>query len=669
MPGNDIEYKVGAKFTGDSELKRAAAGVDALSRGVASGTGVVAGARNAWGNLALGLGVAGAAFWAAEKAAGQVYATLKQGAQLQTTIERFDKLAASIGTTADVMLGKLREATRGMIDDATLMASASQIVSLGLATNEEQVVRLATVVGTLGWDMQQVILTFANLSTMRLDALGLSVDSVKSKAKELEAQGYSAADAFKEAVIQAGEAKLDVGGVSEAEQSFKQAEAAVANFKNAILESAIATLDQAGAFDALSASAQALTFSSQFRAEIAAMREEGKLTWGQWFELINMLGAHDQAAASAALNQYKLAEAQVATGAATRGASSEWVSWAQQVAMAKQLSATEFAEWLALMAEGTGMTIAGLNRQETGFIQWSNTIVEAASQADRALANAGNAWASRNNEGWAGDRQARRDANLAFVRHDPDFTSAGALTRATMAYDTATSAARSYGGAVGYVSEQEQEAAAARQRFVAAFNQELLGKPEDGLIGAEGTVNVEAMNRALYEQVQVAGASAATLALLGVATGQFSEEQAEAALKAAILQEQINSIADAVVGGKITLEQALAQLSTAQASLNQADLINVAEGLADVPAEERTVNVEADVAAAEKDIGAVQSSLSVLTEEPYLTTLDADIAALLSGTDAAKRAIESVPSAFTVTVNWAQIGGDLFAALRQLGVI
>jgi len=156
---------------------------------------------------------------------------------------------------------------------------------------------------------------------------------------------------------------------------------------------------------------------------------------------------------------------------------------------------------------------------------------------------------------------------------------------------------------------------------------------------------------------------------LGVATGQFSEEQAEAALKAAILQEQINSIADAVVGGKITLEQALAQLSTAQASLNQADLINVAEGLADVPAEERTVNVEADVAAAEKDIGAVQSSLSVLTEEPYLTTLDADIAALLSGTDAAKRAIESVPSAFTVTVNWAQIGGDLFAALRQLGVI
>ena len=71
-------------------------------------------------------------------------------------------------------------------------------------------------------------------------------------------------------------------------------------------------------------------------------------------------------------------------------------------------------------------------------------------------------------------------------------------------------------------------------------------------------VNVEAMNSALYRQVEAAGASAATLALLGIATGQFSEEQAEAALKAAILQEQINKIAESVVSGKITLEQALA---------------------------------------------------------------------------------------------------------------
>jgi hypothetical protein len=95
--------------------------------------------------MATGLAVASAAFVGVGLAAQQAYATLRAGAELQTTTERFGKLAASIGTTADVMLGKLREATKGMISDAELMASASGIVSLKLADNEEQVVRLATV--------------------------------------------------------------------------------------------------------------------------------------------------------------------------------------------------------------------------------------------------------------------------------------------------------------------------------------------------------------------------------------------------------------------------------------------------------------------------------------------------------------------------------------------
>ena len=161
------------------------------------------------------------------------------------------------------MLGKLRTATKGMISDAELMASASGIVSLKLADNQEQVVRLATVVGTLGWDMQQVILTFANLSTMRLDALGLSVDEVKQKQKELMDQGMSTAAAFKEAVIQAGEARLDVGGVSESEQAFKKAEAAVLNFKNSLLLSTVATLEQAGAIDAISDAANRMSLLQQ----------------------------------------------------------------------------------------------------------------------------------------------------------------------------------------------------------------------------------------------------------------------------------------------------------------------------------------------------------------------------------------------------------------------
>jgi len=192
-----VSYEVAAKFTGEGELRRGAAEFDRLadkSKAALTTTtaqGPIAAAGNAWRGMAVGLGVAGAAYFAVSQAAERAYATLRAGAELQTTTERFGKLAAQINSTGDALLGKLREATKGMISDAELMASASGIVSLRLADNEEQVVRLATVVGTLGWDMQQVILTFANLSTMRLDALGLSVDEVKAKQKELMEQAQS----------------------------------------------------------------------------------------------------------------------------------------------------------------------------------------------------------------------------------------------------------------------------------------------------------------------------------------------------------------------------------------------------------------------------------------------------------------------------------------------
>src|SRR5690606_32853406 len=106
----------------------------------------------------------------------------------------------------------LRSATQGMISDANLMASASQIISLGLMDTEDGVVRLARVVGELGWNMNQVILTFANNSEMRLDALGLSISDVDERTKKFVASGYSIEDAFDMAVLEAGEARVRLLG-------------------------------------------------------------------------------------------------------------------------------------------------------------------------------------------------------------------------------------------------------------------------------------------------------------------------------------------------------------------------------------------------------------------------------------------------------------------------
>jgi hypothetical protein len=655
-----VTYEVAARFTGEGELRRGAAEFDRLAdKGKAAlstttAGGPIAAAGNAWRGMATGLAVASAAFVGVGLAAQQAYATLRAGAELQTTTERFGKLAASIGTTADVMLGKLREATKGMISDAELMASASGIVSLKLADNEEQVVRLATVVGTLGWDMQQVILTFANLSTMRLDALGLSVDEVKQKQKELMDQGMSSAAAFKEAVIQAGEARLDVGGVSESEQAFKQAEAAVTNFKNAVLESTIATLSQAGAFESLAATANNIQLATDFRGELAALREEGAITTVEWLGLLNTLSQSGAAAAEVELAGILMRDSLTDTDDEINQQLGSWQVWARTVAIQTGYAAQTAA--------------ANMNAIFTGLLGISNGLGDTSAflpQADEFDYLAAGARAGKDyRSGLAIEaRQARIDRNLQFVRHDPDFIATGREVRNEMEY--ATAAAYGYSGALGAMSSAEQEAADAHSRFLSSFNEELRAKPEDGLYNAEGVANVEAVNKALYEQVAAAGASAATLALLGVATGQFTQEQAEAALKAAVLQEQIRAIAASVAAGDLSIGDALGQLNQAREALDASNLAAVAgTGEGGV-----SIAVTADTSTAETNLDGTAAQLDALTSEEYIATVGMDINAVIEGTTEAGRLISSLPDTKTLTIRWEQSGADVIAALRALGII
>lgn len=165
-----------------------------------------------WTELMSKVNAAKAAFTMVEGAIRTTWDALNEGAQLELTAQRFDKLAASVGSSGDHMLDALQKTTRGMMSSADLMANAGQIISLGLGKNEEEVVRLSTVVAKLGWNMQQVILTFANQSEKRLDSLGLSIEDVRTRAAALEAQGYSMEKAFSLAVIEAGEAKIRLLG-------------------------------------------------------------------------------------------------------------------------------------------------------------------------------------------------------------------------------------------------------------------------------------------------------------------------------------------------------------------------------------------------------------------------------------------------------------------------
>jgi hypothetical protein len=658
-----VTYEVAARFTGEGELRRGASEFDRLadkSKAALSTTtagGPIAAAGNAWRGMATGLAVASAAFVGVGMAAQQAYATLRAGAELQTTTERFGKLAASIGTTADVMLGKLREATKGMISDAELMASASGIVSLKLADNEEQVVRLATVVGTLGWDMQQVILTFSNLSTMRLDALGLSVDEVKQKQKELMDQGMSAAAAFKEAVIQAGEARLDVGGVSESEQAFKQAEAAVTNFKNALLQSTIATLDQAGAFDGLSDAANRMMLIQQLTELDAKAREMG-LQFDSSFERLVRSGN------LARMSTEELRAEVIRVDNALSANQDSWVRTGDVAVAAMKHARAEArqvaAELNALFLEITGL--AGIELDWAGGIGEGFDYLAAGAQAGRAFQQQ-QALLDQRDEIM---RQAGQPGSLGFM-YGQQYGGWDGRTgaEARRGFDEAGEAARGYGRALSYVDEEAQKAAEAHSRFLSSFNQELRAAPEDGLYNAEGVANVEAVNKALYEQVEAAGASAATLALLGVATGQFTQEQAEAALKAAVLQEQIRAIAASVAAGDLSIGDALGQLNQAREALDASNLAAVAgTGEGGV-----SIAVTADTSTAETNLDGTAAQLDALTSEEYIATVGMDINAVIDGATEASRLIGSIPDTKTMTIRWEQSGADVIAALRALGII
>jgi hypothetical protein len=136
------------------------------------------------------------------------YDFAKEGAQLDFTISKFDRLAVTIGTTGDAMRDKLMTATRGTLSEMDAMAMATDLVSLGLVQTEKDTVRLATVVSGLGMDMNQLVLTLANQTTMRFDQLGVAVTGFDDKVKALKETGMDANQAFTEAFLQQAEGQL-----------------------------------------------------------------------------------------------------------------------------------------------------------------------------------------------------------------------------------------------------------------------------------------------------------------------------------------------------------------------------------------------------------------------------------------------------------------------------
>lgn len=180
-------------------------------------------------------------------AIGEVYESAKEAAELDYARDKFDALSEAIGTTSSLLLNDMREATSGLKSDAELIEGAGQIMALGLADSHEEVLRLATVAGELDMNMNQLVLTLTNQTTMRFDALGVSVAGFDEKVKALEASGMSAQDAFSEAFLQQAEEQiLKVGSVADsAVGSFALLEAGIKNLGDASKANLLDTVEPA----------------------------------------------------------------------------------------------------------------------------------------------------------------------------------------------------------------------------------------------------------------------------------------------------------------------------------------------------------------------------------------------------------------------------------------
>ena len=175
--------------------------------------------------------LAGQAFKALYESTKKAYEFARKGADLDYLSSKFENLTDKIGTTTDALMKDLRKATDGTVSDMELMAGATDFMTLGLAKSHDEVVRLTTVSSQLGMDMNQLVLTLTNQTTMRFDALGVAVDGFDEKVDALKATGMSANDAFNEAFLQQAEEQIaTVGSVTdESIGSFMRFEASIGN--------------------------------------------------------------------------------------------------------------------------------------------------------------------------------------------------------------------------------------------------------------------------------------------------------------------------------------------------------------------------------------------------------------------------------------------------------
>ena len=547
-----------------------------------------------------------------QRAAQAAWDFLGDGAALELANSRFENLAASIGTTAAALKGDMAEATGGMMSNAQMVASASDIISLGLADTSDGVVRLSNLVGQLGWDMQVLTLTMANDSMLRLDSLGLSMEKVKERMEELKAAGMEASEAFDLAVIEEGEAKLELLG-SAAETSagkMKRAEASVANYTDALKLQAVQLADNIGLFDSLANKSQQLNLFIEAANKLEEAFNVGAIDRGEW-------GRFNDIIRRGSVEQIEDVLKQVDRALMANGVS--WQSWATATAIAMS------------EAEQSGPVIRS---SAVALSEWTDEAKEAAIEAGKI----GTEFAGIDWDAVAGATQtgiwAAAGAHIQSVLDDANEEQLAA------AQEAADLLATTY----------EEAALRMSQAFSAALQPE--GQMDFG--------NVEAMNGLAWDMAQAFGLTVEQAGNLGIELGEITPEMAEAAAKAALFQEAFGLLLGQLQAGNLDTTGFVTAYENLIADLNNNSLVEIQVELKQVenparelwawlPAEERQA-VEVPVEFTPEQ-AALNTALDLIDgipdEQNKLITFNAEYTEV---TPTATAAIETAIDAIDATV-------------------
>lgn len=663
MADGSVEYRVETRFEGEGELRQAASAFDRMGDAAKRSLDGINDKARGGGlgllNLQAGIDLAGQAFSTLQGLASGAMAALSEGAALADARGDFEDLTAAIGSTSDAMLGDLKAATGGLITDAQLIADASNMMALNLGLSKDQIIAFSGAAAELDWNMETLADTLNTGSTRGLKEMGLSIDEVKGKMAELEAQGIATDQAFRMAILDAAEEKIGrVGKKSEeAAGQLQILETAITNAGNTFKESFaggmaegigaavenVDLLNQAIQETAKSAGSLVGNLGATAAFQFATDATERRIAaMGGDFEEINKQIAIMER--EKGVNFFELGldplDAEIAA--------ERYRIVADELLRLQRIQSTD-SSGIVFVAPPE-KTIFQLNQYTdayTRFIQASNQEPDKKGIPDLASGD------------WGYVIEQMGTVNQALLEQST------IAAKARDAWDAYTTAATAKGG--GIFADFLDDASAAR---------------------ADGEQWGFDTGQAIFEAMRRGGAGVNPLsdfaATLGTAAGDI-----QAAIEGMQQQTIIDNLAQQAIDGKLAWEDYVATVENAFRILEGGAAVDLGprampemddrgfrEGFQETldsvtPTEPITIQIDANtelaVAAVNEAKGLVDGFVNPAAA--YQAVMDMDISAVESGAASATSLINGIPTSRTVTINWQQSGEDILAALRALGLL